>query len=120
MLGLMAETNTIPLRLQLAARIWLHLPQQLSATEMRKLDQQARDRSHAPLAAQLAWWHARAERILHGEHANPLPDEAAAVLEEIHQQVHREGPVVAIGRAMFAAERLAASLGDTTVVNVMR
>lgn len=101
------------LRLHIAARLWRHLPKRITRLQKQDLDNLAKDGTATNVNARLAWWKARAERLLHQQENNEAPAEAEAILEQLNQLVRGEGTVVAVGQAMFAAERLAHSMGDT-------
>jgi transcriptional regulator with GAF, ATPase, and Fis domain len=94
--------------LQCAARLWRHAPDRLGADEVARADEAGR--GGAGEFARLAWWAARAERIV----ARAQLDEGAArgVLAEIVRLGASRAPVPTLGRAMHAAAALARALGD--------
>jgi hypothetical protein len=95
-----------------AARLWRHAPAAVPVELRARLDAAAAEPNTADPHPRLAWWGARAERLL-GEARTPaLQAEARGVLEQLSTLSGALAPVAALGKAALAGSQLAVALGD--------
>ena len=100
--------------LQAAARCLRHGACGLSDERIAAFDGRCRSASAAASAfARLAWWGARGEALVASSPADAELGTARTVLSELTVLAEVEAPVPTRGKAMFAACRLAALLGDS-------
>jgi len=113
---LLGEQHATDDGLHTAARILRHDPGRADAAFMQQYDDLAQHPSNHAAFCRLAWWGARAERLASSSFSQPLSKQASSVLTELVLLAETQAPLPTIGKAMYAAARLAAALGDTTTL----
>ncbi len=100
--------------LRAAARLQRHAPTSLTEPRRRAADEAARGSTGLSAFARLDWWAARAETLTARSAGHPVDEaDGPRVLTELSSLAEADAPVWTRGKAMDAACRLAAALGDT-------
>ncbi|HHH29849.1 MAG TPA: GAF domain-containing protein, partial [Polyangiaceae bacterium] len=100
---------------QSAARLWRHAPDALAEERRHAIDERCRHATaSADLNVRLAWWGARAERLIDDvDGSDGQASEPRLVLAELIAMADADAPVGTHGKAMAAGCRLAAAMGAT-------